>query len=177
MVTVFHAFVLLIVAFMLNNTLQILISSGAHLSRYLVQVAMHHYFRSQAQFVKGPWVRTLAFPDFSYFMLKAGEIYGDIPSAKGEDDGSVFTTFLKESRFSKEMRSVGWEDIREILEKYKVRHFAQDVGNVLAQSGYAISLCLLPPKIHLWHSSLWHFLWSHGCFHTLSLMASAWITR
>lgn len=81
---------------------------------------MHHYFRSQVPFVKGPWVRTVGFQDFTYFMRKAAEMYGNIPSGKGEDDGSVFNTFLKESRYSKDMREVQWEDIREILEKYKV---------------------------------------------------------
>lgn len=47
-------------------------------------------------------------------------MYGDIPLAKGEDDGSVFASFLKESRLPAEIKSIKWEEIRDILDMYKV---------------------------------------------------------
>lgn len=39
---------------------------------------------------------------------------------KGEDDGSLFSSFLKESRLPVQLRHVSWEAIRDILELYKV---------------------------------------------------------
>ena len=99
---------------------QILLTSGAHLSRYLIQVAMHHYFRTSTHFIKSNWVRSVSFPVFAYFLKLAADVYGEIPCAKGEDDGSMFSTFLKESRFPTGMKSVAWEEIRDIMEKYQV---------------------------------------------------------
>lgn len=73
-------------------------------------------------------------------MLKAGEMYGNIPAGKGEDDGSVFSTFLKESKYPKDLRSVNWEDIRDILEKYKVRHSSVWVKNLLIYASFSSTL-------------------------------------
>lgn len=50
-------------------------------------------------------------------------MYKDIPLGKGEDDGSIFSSFLKESRLPADMRSVGWEDVRDILDVYKVAFY------------------------------------------------------
>lgn len=100
-----------------------MLSSGAMLSRYLAQIAIHHYFRTTPHaFIKGIWSRSVPFPVFTHFMTVAGKMYGHIPTGKGEDDGSVFATFLKESRVPVEMKSVSWEEIRDILEVYRVRY-------------------------------------------------------
>jgi hypothetical protein len=53
-------------------------------------------------------------------MKLAADMYGEIPCGKGDDDGSTFSTFLKESKFPTGMKSVSWEEIRDILEKYNV---------------------------------------------------------
>jgi hypothetical protein len=63
----------------------------------------------------------VSFPVFAYFLKLAADVYGDIPCAKGEDDGSMFSTFLKESRYPTGMKTVVWEEIRDIMEKYQVR--------------------------------------------------------
>lgn len=47
-------------------------------------------------------------------------MYGDIPVAKGDDDGSVFAALLKSSRLPSEARPIKWEVLKEVLEKYKV---------------------------------------------------------
>ncbi|TFK24971.1 hypothetical protein FA15DRAFT_669031 [Coprinopsis marcescibilis] len=107
-----------------ERVIDILLSSGAHLSRYLVQIAMHHYFHTQTHFIRTPWVRNVPFGVFVYFMRKAHEKYGDIPRGKGEDDGSLFMTFLKENRFPSHLKSVTWENIMEILERYKFMPFS-----------------------------------------------------
>lgn len=91
------------------------------MSRYLVQCATHHYFRTQVPFVKTRWVRTISFPVFSYFISIAARMYGDIPIAKGEDDGSLLTLLLKQSRFPSEYRAAKWEQVKDVVEKYKVR--------------------------------------------------------
>lgn len=104
---------------------QILLSSGATLSRYLIQVAVHHYFRTTSHpFIKTTWTRSIPFPVFAHFLKVAADMYGEIPLAKGEDDGSVFASFLKESRLPTEIKSVKWEEIRDILEIYKVSLYA-----------------------------------------------------
>ncbi|KAF8195571.1 hypothetical protein BJ912DRAFT_1021259 [Pholiota molesta] len=69
-----------------ERVLDILLTSGAHLSRYLIQIAIHHYFHTQAHFIKTPWVRNIPL--------------------RGEDDGSLFTTFLKESRLPITMKTI-----------------------------------------------------------------------
>ncbi|GLB38316.1 hypothetical protein LshimejAT787_0501810 [Lyophyllum shimeji] len=102
-----------------ERVLDILLTSGAHLSRYLIQVAMHHYFYTQSHFIKTPWVRNVPLRVFTYFLKLAEDMYGDIPRGKGEDDGSIFNTFLKESRLPSTLKSVSWETIQELLEMYK----------------------------------------------------------
>jgi hypothetical protein len=47
-------------------------------------------------------------------------MYGEIPLGKGEDDGSVFSSFLKENRLPPELKSVSWEEIKGVLQVYKV---------------------------------------------------------
>ena len=115
--------------------LQILISSGAHISRYLVQVAIHHFYRSAVHFIKTVWVRSMPLPVFSYFQKVAAEMFSEIPVGKNEDDGSIFSAFLKESRLPLHLRSKQWEDIRDILQKYRVRHvFLSPVTTFLIHS-------------------------------------------
>ncbi|KAJ7134623.1 hypothetical protein C8R44DRAFT_697289 [Mycena epipterygia] len=107
------------------RVLDILIASGAHLSRYLVQVAFHHFFHSQSHFIKPsvPWVRNVPLATFSYFLNLAADKYGDIPRGKNEDDGALFATFIKEAKFSPENQRVSWEVIRDIFEKYHFMPF------------------------------------------------------
>lgn len=66
-------------------------------------------------------MRTVPLPIFTHFMQVATLMYGDIPVNKGEDDGAIFSSLLKSSRFPSEQRPGKWEVLKEILEKYKVR--------------------------------------------------------
>lgn len=100
------------------RVLDILITSGAHLSRYLIQVAIHHYFHTTSHFIKTNWVRSVPLEVFSYFLTLASERYDNIPRGKGDDDGSIFLSFIKESRFPSHLRHISWETIRDILDKY-----------------------------------------------------------
>ncbi|KIM43202.1 hypothetical protein M413DRAFT_18303 [Hebeloma cylindrosporum] len=101
-----------------DRVLDILLSSGAHLSRYLIQVAMHHYFYTQTHFIKTSWVKNIPLRVFAYFLKLSEDRYGEIPRGKGEDDGSIFTTFLKESRLPPQMKSVTWETIKSLMDTY-----------------------------------------------------------
>ncbi|KAJ3791217.1 hypothetical protein GGU10DRAFT_338191 [Lentinula aff. detonsa] len=107
-----------------ERVLDILMTSGAHLSRYLVQIAIHHYFFTQTHFVKTKWTRNVPFPVFLHFMQLATTRYGEIPREKGQDDGSLFLTFLKEGRHPPSLKSISWETIRDILEIYKFIPFS-----------------------------------------------------
>ncbi|KAF8645256.1 hypothetical protein AX16_008081 [Volvariella volvacea WC 439] len=106
-----------------ERVLDVLLSSGAHISRYLVQIAIHHYFYTQSHFIKMPWVRNVPLRVFLHLLSLAERRYGEIPRGKSEDDGYIFTAFLKESRFPSHMRTVGWETIKEMLEKYHFMPF------------------------------------------------------
>ncbi|KIP08106.1 hypothetical protein PHLGIDRAFT_127240 [Phlebiopsis gigantea 11061_1 CR5-6] len=97
-----------------------LLSSGAHTSRYFVQCAMHHYYRTaQVPFIKTPWVRSMDLAVFTHFQTIAVRLYGNIPLGKGDDDGSILEGVIKESRFPVEQRHLKWDTLKEILEKYK----------------------------------------------------------
>ncbi|KAJ3715357.1 hypothetical protein C8R42DRAFT_218810 [Lentinula raphanica] len=122
-----------------ETVLDILMTSGAHLSRYLVQIAIHHYFYTQTHFVKTKWARNVPFQVFLHFMALATTRYGEIPREKGQDDGSLFLTFLKESRFPPNLRSIGWETIRDILEIYKFIPFSTK-DPIMAQFPLALAV-------------------------------------
>ncbi|CAL1713118.1 unnamed protein product [Somion occarium] len=102
-----------------NRVIDILLSSGAHLSRYLVQCVIQHYYRSLVHFIKSPWARSLSFTVVNHLLSIAGERFGNIPVGKGDDDGQKFNNLLKESRLSPEQRTLKWETLRDIMEKYK----------------------------------------------------------
>ncbi|KIM89376.1 hypothetical protein PILCRDRAFT_813299 [Piloderma croceum F 1598] len=123
-----------------DRVIDILLCSGATLSRYLIQVAIHHYFRTTSHsFIKTTWVRTVPFPVFTYFLKVSSDLYGEIPLAKGEDDGSIFSSFLKESRLPDELKSVSWENVRDVLQDYKFIPF-HIKDNLMAQFPLALSI-------------------------------------
>ncbi|KAF8798942.1 hypothetical protein BYT27DRAFT_7202672 [Phlegmacium glaucopus] len=122
-----------------ERVLDILLTSGAHLSRYLIQIAIHHYFHTQAHFIKSPWVRSVPLRVFAYFLKLAEEKYGEIPRGKGEDDGSVFANFLKESRFPPHLKSITWENVKEIMDTYKFIPFCNR-DPIMAQFPLALAI-------------------------------------
>jgi len=122
-----------------NQVLDILLSSGAHLSRYLIQVSMHHYFYTQSHFIKSPWVRNLPLRVFTHLLQRGEERYGEIPRGKSEDDGYVFSTFLKESRLPTQAKSISWETIQELLEKYNFIPFSNK-DPIMAQFPIALAI-------------------------------------
>ncbi|KZV83443.1 hypothetical protein EXIGLDRAFT_683841 [Exidia glandulosa HHB12029] len=83
-----------------QRTIDILLSSGAHVSRYLAQAVVQHACRKSVQFVKGPWARTLPFPVFAHFLHKVAQLYPNVDISKGEDDGSVFLRWIQQYKFS-----------------------------------------------------------------------------
>ena len=135
------ALILLVVTayiWVLYRRAQVLLSSGAHLSRYLVQVAVQHYFRSLCPFIKTPWVRTLSLSTFGHFLKLSSGRFGAINIGKGEDDGVVFRNFIRESRRHPDRRGLEIDAIVEILEKGKVRLL------MLSKIPYRLSL----PAVH-----------------------------
>ncbi|KAF5385682.1 hypothetical protein D9757_005531 [Collybiopsis confluens] len=123
-----------------EKVLNILISSGAHVSRYLIQIAMHHYFHTQSHpFVKTKWVRNIKFEVFVHFMQLGAEMYGEIPREKGQDDGSLFNSFVRERSYPVSMRSTTWETIRDILEKHNFFPFSSK-DPLLAQFPLALAI-------------------------------------
>ncbi|KAH8825385.1 hypothetical protein DL96DRAFT_1712383 [Flagelloscypha sp. PMI_526] len=106
-----------------ERVLEILLSSGARFSRYLCQLAIHCKFHTAGAshpFLKYPWARALP---FDKFMALAAARFGDIPTEKGADDGSIFNIFIKEARIEPENKTVKWEEIRDLFAKYQYRDF------------------------------------------------------
>jgi len=131
---------------------------------------MHHYFHTHAHFIKTNWVRNVPLRVFVYFLKVAEEKYGEIPRGKvsswivsapfnhvtvpqAEDDGSVFMTFLKESRMSQHSKTVTWEVIRLLMDKYHVAmravHLVRDLTYVFlfslfrSATGYGLTIVML----------------------------------
>lgn len=93
---------------------------------------MHHYYRTaQVPFVKTPWVRSMDLAVFTHFQSIAVRMYGNIPLGKGDDDSSIIEAVIKDSRFPAEQRTVKWDCLKEILEKYKVCIFFPSVIPVI----------------------------------------------
>ncbi|KAF9242591.1 hypothetical protein BU15DRAFT_86781 [Melanogaster broomeanus] len=122
-----------------EKVIDILVSSGAYVSRYLIQVAIHHYFRSASHFVKTPWVRSIPLPVFTHFMKVTSGLFDEIPLGKNEDDGCIFNSFLKESRLPPDLKGTKWEDVREILDKYKFIPFSMK-DPLMAQLPIALAI-------------------------------------
>ena len=98
---------------------------------------MHHYFRTQVSFIKTRWVRTLTLPVFTHFLAIASRLYGDIPVGKGEDDGTILSLFLKQSRFPTEYRAAKWEQVRMWLRNTRCVTAVPDTGpdNLIVRGG------------------------------------------
>ena len=80
---------------------------------------------------------------FVYLMSVATERYGDIPTGKGDDDGTIFSEFLRESRYPTEQKHVKWEKVRDILEKYKVNR-SPDHTRIRCQADSANRVKFIP---------------------------------
>ncbi|KAF8555227.1 hypothetical protein OG21DRAFT_928362 [Imleria badia] len=122
-----------------DKVIDILVSSGAYISRYIIQVAIHHYFRSASHFIKTPWVRSIPLSVFTHFMKVTSALFDEIPLGKNEDDGYIFHSFLKESRLPQDLKSTKWEDVREILDKYKFIPFSMK-DPLMAQLPIALAI-------------------------------------
>ena len=65
----------------------------------------------------------------THLLAIAGEKYGNIPVGKGEDDSIKFVNLLKESRMPSESRTVKWDTVKEIVEKYQVSSSLHSLWN------------------------------------------------
>lgn len=58
---------------------------------------------------------------FAHFMKVVCGLFDEVPLGKNEDDGSLFSMFLQESKLPPQTRGTKWETVRDIFGKYKVR--------------------------------------------------------
>jgi hypothetical protein len=63
----------------------------------------------------------MSIPVFAHFMRVTCGLFDEVPLGKNEDDGFLFSMFLKESRLPPQSKSTKWETVRDIFGKYKVR--------------------------------------------------------
>jgi hypothetical protein len=112
--------------------LQILLSSGAHLSRYLLQSIIGHYTRSSSLFYnRQMWCRALPFSIFAYIVKLGAEKFGDnVDVSKGQDDGTVFSSWLDGRKYAPKFTGLKareqeqtwqteqWNTVSTVFEKY-----------------------------------------------------------
>ena len=72
----------------------------------------------------------MPFHVFLHFLSIASNLYEELPVGKGEDDGTILTLYLKQSKFPIEYRAAKWEQVRDVIEKYKVRGSTSIIGAV-----------------------------------------------
>jgi hypothetical protein len=104
-----------------------MLSSGAHMSRYLLQCVIGHFTRgAPIKWIRSNWSRSLSYSTFSRFVTIGAEKYGDqVDVSKGSDDASVIEAFVSRKKRTsvKDEAHCLWETrewikIQEIFEKY-----------------------------------------------------------
>lgn len=104
-----------------------MLSSGAHMSRYLLQCVIGHFTRGAPfKWIRGDWSRSLSYSVFSRFVSIGVDNYGDqVDVSKGNDDASVIEAFVSRKKRAsiKDDAHCLWEarewiNIQEIFEKY-----------------------------------------------------------
>ncbi|QRV92374.1 F-box-like domain protein [Ceratobasidium sp. AG-Ba] len=101
--------------------LDILVNSGAHISRYLVQCMIQYRGHSAPHgFIKRQWSHSLSFESFIHFLNIAHRKLGyrDLEWAKNADDGAVFRQWLSDKKSHASRTRVNWEVIQEMFQIY-----------------------------------------------------------
>ncbi|KAG5221334.1 terpene cyclase [Salix suchowensis] len=125
------------------SSLETLLASGAHMSRSPFTTTFAPRVTSSR-----PLGSAVSPACFRLLYATRYKKYGEIPVGKNEDDGSIFATFLRESRFHPSVRTTNWEAIKGILEKYKFLPFTNKVSlaSGLRIGSLAHSPCFLGPN-------------------------------
>lgn len=119
-----------------------MISSGAHVSRYLIQSVIGHYTKgvsgtlclsssktnkSQGNIVKhirGSWCRSMKYTAFAHFVNLGATRYGaDVDILKGGGDAAIIESYISAKTSSNhhmnpENLDERWLKVREIFEKF-----------------------------------------------------------
>lgn len=104
-----------------NRMLDILVTSGAHISRYLVQCMMQYRGHSAPHsFIRRQWSHNLSFESFVHFLNIAHERLGykELEWSKNSDDGAVFRQWLVDKKSHGGRTRVSWETIQEMFQTY-----------------------------------------------------------
>jgi hypothetical protein len=113
-----------------------MISSGAKVSRYLIQSVIGHYTKSNVvKHIRGPWCRSMKFTSFAHWVNLGASRYGDaVEVTKGKDDAALIENYivlksraLHDSNISHETLEARWVEVREIFEKYEFVPFDEKV--------------------------------------------------
>lgn len=94
-----------------------MLTSGAHVSRYIVQSVVQHVTRKGVHFIKGPWARSLPFSVFAHFLHTASKLYPNLDLAKGEDDGTLFLRWVADHKsLHPHGKPVPWDKVVDMFE-------------------------------------------------------------
>lgn len=116
---------------------QIMISSGAKVSRYLIQSIIGHYTKTNPiKHVKGRWCRSMRYSTFAHWVHLGAVRYGDtVDLNKGKDDASIIEHYISlKTRSSNdpdvthEALEIRWLEVREVFEKYHFVPYDDKVG-------------------------------------------------
>ncbi|KAF8318966.1 hypothetical protein DL93DRAFT_259372 [Clavulina sp. PMI_390] len=103
-----------------------MISSGAHVSRYLIQSIIGHYTKGNIiKHLRSRWCRTMSYTSFAHFVGVGASRYGDnIDVSKGGSDAALIEGYIvlkKSSNPSPDVLEEQWTNVRETFEKYEFR--------------------------------------------------------
>lgn len=124
-----------------------MISSGAQISRYLLQAIIGHYTKSNLlkHIKSATWVRSLTFSSFAHFVSVGAARYGDeIELGKGIWDVGIVERYVELKTRGHGFGGGGeadgdvlderWAEVRELFEKFEFCPFDDKVRRTLFHS-------------------------------------------
>lgn len=111
-----------------------MISSGALLSRYLIQAIIGHYTKGNiVKHIRGNWCRSMKYSSFAHFVHIGALRYGDeIDIGKGSLDALTVESYINAKisagSLGSEALDERWIKVREIFEKFNFIPFDEKVS-------------------------------------------------
>lgn len=115
-----------------------MISSGARVSRYLIQSIIGHYTKaSPVKRIRGRWCRSMKYTSFAHWVAIGAARYGDAMNVvKGQDDASIIEHYMaaRNRTVNDDDNSVheeleqAWVIVRETFEKFDFIPFDDKVS-------------------------------------------------
>src|ERR1700712_4201354 len=107
-----------------------MISSGARISRYLIQSIIGHYTKSNpVKHIKGHWCRSMKYSSFAHFVSIGASRYGDdFELGKGVFDTRIIENYVTTKReLGEDEVDERWLEVRAVFERFEFTPFDDKV--------------------------------------------------